>query len=158
MICDLSVSVLSIEFTYGFLGTAQATRSEMMAYSIAYTAPFTNLQPVVKSCLEVNLEERPDIRRLIRMFRSAHHFDLNPNQSQLTSMIICRLATYASELDEQVHNRTLELLEERTKCDNLLLEMLPRFVRNNSYSNRLSAVYLVSVIYDLKYCTKQSLL
>lgn len=121
-----------------FLGTIKDT----------YTAPFTKLQSVIESCFRKNPDERPDITHLFKTFCTVLHLKLNSNRSRLTTIIIRRLENYASELDEQVYQRTLELLEERRKCDDLLLEMLPRFVQNKFHLNDCSPLWLERVLRD----------
>ena len=94
---------------------------------VTYSKPFTHLESLVKTCLDKNPTERPNISRLTRTFDAVLALRSNTRQAtQLTSRIIHRLEQYAAELDEQVYVRTIALLEERRKCGDLLLEMLPR--------------------------------
>ncbi|XP_055350628.1 atrial natriuretic peptide receptor 1-like [Paramacrobiotus metropolitanus] len=95
----------------------------------ALTGPFANLLPLLISCQSIDMSNLPDIDQLLKNVQPA----LRPftKAASLAEQILGRLATYTDELDYQVAQRTIDLMEERKRCDNLLWAMLPSDVVND---------------------------
>lgn len=69
--------------------------------------------------------ERPDITTIRNEFEKATRTK-NYTSSTFVDRMLSRLESYSEFLEEEVVNRTEQLVEEKRKCDNLLLEILPR--------------------------------
>ncbi|PIK45495.1 putative speract receptor isoform X2 [Apostichopus japonicus] len=90
-----------------------------------------NCDVCVLSCMQKCWEEDPDNRPDYKTIRN----DLKPlrrgMKSNILDNMISILEKYADNLEDIVENRTLQLLEEKKKTDNLLHQMLPRAVANH---------------------------
>ncbi|XP_055350630.1 guanylate cyclase 2D-like [Paramacrobiotus metropolitanus] len=93
------------------------------------TGPFADLLPLLTPCRGGDPSELPEFDQL----RKNVKLILRPyaKASSLTEKILRRLEAYTDELDSQVAQRTIDLEEERKRCDNLLWAMLPSGVVND---------------------------
>lgn len=74
------------------------------------------------NCLHPDPLQRPTSTQL----KSWTH-QLELNNKNIVQLLLERLKGHADELENEVAARTADLLDERRKLDDLLLEMLPRF-------------------------------
>ncbi|XP_055334075.1 atrial natriuretic peptide receptor 2-like [Paramacrobiotus metropolitanus] len=86
---------------------------------------FGSLFAAMESCLHHSANERPSVNRLIASLNEAID---RVDGGNLMERLIHRLGNYTDELDRQVATRTLQLLDERRRCDVVLREMLPSTV------------------------------
>ncbi|CAI5452523.1 unnamed protein product [Caenorhabditis angaria] len=79
---------------------------------------------LVRDCWTERPSERPTIIQIKSLLKSMN----NGKKSNLMDHVFNMLETYASTLEEEVSERTKELVEEKKKSDVLLYRMLPRTV------------------------------
>ena len=82
------------------------------------------LQKMMEECLSRDPQQRPTAAQLKTW---THKMGLS--DKSLVQLLLNRLKGHADELESEVQARSADLLEERRKLDDLLREMLPRFVR-----------------------------
>jgi guanylate cyclase, other len=75
----------------------------------------------VRDCWAEEAAERPRADQLLRRLRSTHSGEAN-----LMDHIFGLLEEHAGRLEEEVEERTRELVEEKKKSDQLLYRMLPK--------------------------------
>uniref|UniRef100_A0A915EFH3 Guanylate cyclase n=1 Tax=Ditylenchus dipsaci TaxID=166011 RepID=A0A915EFH3_9BILA len=82
------------------------------------------LQHLIRDCWTENPSERPKIETIRSLLRSMR----NGGTTNLMDHVFNMLEQYAGTLEEEVEERTKELVEEKKKSDILLYRMLPRQV------------------------------
>ncbi|XP_055331053.1 atrial natriuretic peptide receptor 1-like [Paramacrobiotus metropolitanus] len=91
---------------------------------VANLPPKENLKygAVLLSCFDSDATRRPTVKKLKQAF--------SPKRKKVTVMerLLQRLAKYSMELEHLVGLKTQELLLERSKCDEILLHILPAAV------------------------------
>ncbi|XP_055332536.1 atrial natriuretic peptide receptor 1-like [Paramacrobiotus metropolitanus] len=108
--------ILQKEVTY-------ASLLEVLENPFERVDPVDIMMPIIGECLRTSAAEPPDIHAVAKMFRRATGYYGNEN---LMERIARRLERYTTELDALVTVRNLALIEEKKKCDALLLQMLPK--------------------------------
>uniref|UniRef100_A0A914C3U4 Guanylate cyclase domain-containing protein n=1 Tax=Acrobeloides nanus TaxID=290746 RepID=A0A914C3U4_9BILA len=85
-----------------------------------------NLIHLIRDCWAENEDERPKIETVKSLLKAMQ----GGKASNLMDHVFNMLEQYASNLEEEVAERTKELAEEKKKSDILLYRMLPRLVVN----------------------------
>ena len=89
----------------------------------AHETHLVHLREMTRNCLNPDTQQRPTADRLKRW---AHKMGLT--NRNIVELLLNRLKGHADELESEVQARSADSLEERRKLDDLLREMLPRFV------------------------------
>ncbi|KAI3413389.1 hypothetical protein GPALN_010885 [Globodera pallida] len=84
-----------------------------------------SLVHLVRDCWAENAQERPKIERIRALLRQ---FNREGGSHSLMDYVFGMLEQYASSLEQEVEERTKELVEEKRKSDILLCRMLPKQV------------------------------
>ncbi|XP_055357664.1 atrial natriuretic peptide receptor 1-like [Paramacrobiotus metropolitanus] len=84
------------------------------------------LNPVIEQCWSEDPKNRRDINSI--RHDTLRALDMKGRQRNLLDEIWDRLQAYAETLENEVAARTQAIVAERRKCDNLLQEMLPKYV------------------------------
>ena len=79
---------------------------------------------LIKDCWSENPNERPKMDTVKTLLKSMN----TGKSSNLMDHVFNMLETYAVSLEEEVEERTKELVEEKKKSDVLLYRMLPKLV------------------------------
>ena len=95
------------------------------------------LQKMMGECLSRDPQQRPTATQLKTWTHKTRLSDKN-----IVQLLLNRLKGYADDLESEVQARSADLLEERRKLDDLLREMLPRFVCVKLYVSISSTVSL----------------
>ena len=90
----------------------------------------TKLDLTVTACQQGNEWKRPNAATLLQTIRQ-----FTSRNSGVVEKLMKKVSQYAEELQHVVAERTRALTDETRKVDNLLLEMLPQYVRKNSFFN-----------------------
>jgi serine/threonine protein kinase len=77
---------------------------------------------LIEACWATKPDNRPTISSVLNQLRKLENID----SKNLLEKILSQMKRNAEELEELVNLRTLDLIQERKKCDILLCEMLPR--------------------------------
>ncbi|XP_055332184.1 atrial natriuretic peptide receptor 1-like [Paramacrobiotus metropolitanus] len=102
-----------------------------------------NWQSLVDKCINPSANLRPSIYDVEKQFNSSSH---GRRKKNIVDAILARFENYAAELEIAVKIKTDELMVERNKCDELLREMLPRFIVDNLRNQiRTEPTYFESV-------------
>ncbi|KAE9556383.1 hypothetical protein FO519_000423 [Halicephalobus sp. NKZ332] len=83
-----------------------------------------NLTHLVRDCWDENPEKRPKMETVKMLMKNMS----NKGKQSLMDYVFNKLEQYATSLEEEVEERTKELIEEKKKSDILLYRMLPRTV------------------------------
>lgn len=86
-----------------------------------------DLIALVQGCWQENPASRPSIgsvKQQIKKTRRGHHLE----GSNLMDNLLQRMERYTDNLESLVEQKTAELMEEKKRSEELLYEMLPRFV------------------------------
>lgn len=83
------------------------------------------IKSVIKECWNEEPAKRPKVAEIKRQIIRALNLS-GQLREPMISQILGRLEIHSQALEDEVEARTLELLAERRKCDDLLSEMLPR--------------------------------
>lgn len=85
------------------------------------------------SCWTTNPEDRPDfyqikceMKNLMKTLNINNNLSIN---STLTENLLIRMEQYAIDLEMIVRQRTNQLAEEKKKTEELLYQILPKFVK-----------------------------
>ncbi|XP_074475205.1 guanylate cyclase 2G [Sebastes fasciatus] len=83
-----------------------------------------NINSLLKACWNENPDHRPPFASIRRQLR-----DTSPDShANILDNMVEKLEKYANHLEEVVEERTNQLTAEKTRADNLLSSMLPRYI------------------------------
>ncbi|XP_055338611.1 atrial natriuretic peptide receptor 1-like [Paramacrobiotus metropolitanus] len=91
----------------------------------------TSLQKLVTSC---SSNVNPKLHPTTKVIRDRFRRICKIKGDGLLVNILARMETYAAQLEKQVQERSAALAKERAICDELLLEVLPRWILDQLYS------------------------
>lgn len=84
-----------------------------------------SLIPMIKKCCHENPNERPNIAQVkSEIFRQLQITD----SDKLLARILDSIQNYTHDLEDKIQDRTVDLLMERRRCDDLLHQMFPRYI------------------------------
>ena len=93
------------------------------------------LHAVMRHCWTQESEMRPDFNSLKHQIRSIMKSmgvgGISAAQSTLTENLLLRMEQYANDLEILVEQKTSAFFEEKRKCEELLYEVLPKYLKLN---------------------------
>ncbi|GFO01219.1 guanylate cyclase [Plakobranchus ocellatus] len=92
----------------------------------AFDCPCDELAGVIKRCWAEDPVDRPDFQTLKGQIRKLNR---DGDKGNILDNLLSRMEQYANNLEALVAERTSDYLEEKRKAEDLLYNMLPRFVR-----------------------------
>lgn len=89
---------------------------------------FQRFRPLLKACCDVDLQNQPSARTVHTKVVQEGSFVTGEGHKTLIEKIIWRLSKHSEDLEDQVERRTIDLLDERHRCDSILSRFLPEWV------------------------------
>lgn len=91
----------------------------------AFLGTMHTFKDLVDACRQADPTKRPTTRNVAKLFTQIPRVRMSRGQT-IVERVLSRLCKYTSIMEDAVEERTSDLILERRKCDDLLVQILPQ--------------------------------